>query len=170
MPFPGCLFSYYGCPLSVKPAFNSGKSCCTVDQFYPYEQESNFSGSWKLFHQYMKEKFPKAAYIQDRSHVFIGHFGAETFSYEISEAEELNGWKAARGEKPFKAAFFGIGYLVCRWFKEGMKKSSVLIILSGLYILFLRNGTFYQKIWESIPNSGYIRGVVWALLAIAFVI
>ena len=53
----------------------------------------------------MKEKFTKAAYIQDRSHVFIGHFGAETFSYEISEAEHIEGWRAAKGEKSFKSAY-----------------------------------------------------------------
>ncbi|WP_102264497.1 hypothetical protein [Mesobacillus jeotgali] len=83
----------------------SSQAKAVVDQFYSYEQDANFSGSWKLLHPYMKEKFHKAAYIQDRSHVFIGHFGAETFSYEISEAEELKGWKAAKGEKPFDTAF-----------------------------------------------------------------
>lgn len=83
----------------------SSEAKSVVEQFYAFEQDANFSGSWNLFHPYMKGKFTKAAYIQDRSHVFIGHFGAETFSYEISEVEELNRWKAAKGEKPFKSAY-----------------------------------------------------------------
>lgn len=83
----------------------SSEAKSVVEQFYAFEQDANFSASWGLFHPYMKEKFTKAAYIQDRTHVFMGHFGAETFSYEISEAEHIEGWRAAKGEKSFKSAY-----------------------------------------------------------------
>jgi predicted small secreted protein len=76
-----------------------------VNQFYSFEQNANFSGSWNLFHPYIKEKFPKAAYIQDRSHVFIGHFGSETFTYKIGDGEEVEEWKASEETKPFKRAY-----------------------------------------------------------------
>lgn len=77
----------------------------TVDQFYSYEQDGNFADSWKLFHPYMKKKFPKPSFIQDRSHVFIGHFGAETFSYDIGEPEEIEGWTMEKEQKPFKIVY-----------------------------------------------------------------
>jgi hypothetical protein len=77
----------------------------TVDEFYSFEQDGNFADSWKLFHPYMKQKFTKSSFIQDRSHVFIGHFGAETFTYEISEPEEIEGWRMEEGQKSFKSAY-----------------------------------------------------------------
>ncbi len=46
-----------------------------------------------------------AAFIQDRAHVFNGHFGSETFSYSIGDSTEVNGWKPANREKPFENAY-----------------------------------------------------------------
>lgn len=83
----------------------SDKAEIVVKEFYSFEQNGNYSDSWNLFHPYMKEKFPKAAFIQDRAHVFIGHFGAETFSYEIEDSIEVTDWKPAKGEKPFHHAY-----------------------------------------------------------------
>jgi hypothetical protein len=65
----------------------------TVDSFYAYEQDGDFSDSWALFHSQMKNKFGKAQYIQDRAHIFMNHFGVETFTYDISDAEELSEWQ-----------------------------------------------------------------------------
>jgi hypothetical protein len=76
-----------------------------VHDFYFYEQNGNFSDSWELLHPYMKEKFPKSVFIQDRAHVFIGHFGADTFTFEIGDVKEVQDWKPAKGEKPFKTAY-----------------------------------------------------------------
>lgn len=76
-----------------------------VSKFYSFEQDGNYSESWKLLHPFIKEKFPKAAFIQDRAHVFNGHFGAETFAYEIEDATEVKGWKPAKGEKSYKKAY-----------------------------------------------------------------
>ncbi|HAQ06869.1 MAG TPA: hypothetical protein DCR24_04840 [Bacillus bacterium] len=77
----------------------------SVSRFYTYEQEGNFSDSWSMFHPFMKQKFPKASFIQDRAHVFIGHFGADTFTFKVGDAKEVSGWKAAKGEAPFKSAY-----------------------------------------------------------------
>ncbi|MCH1625192.1 hypothetical protein [Fredinandcohnia quinoae] len=64
-----------------------------VKSFYQYEQDADFSSSWELFHPQMKEKFDKSNYIQQRNHVFVGHFGTDTFTYTIGKAEELETWK-----------------------------------------------------------------------------
>ena len=117
----------------------SSEAKFVVDQFYAFEQEANFSASWNLFHPYMKEKFPKAAYIQDRSHVFIGHFGAETFSYEISEAEHLEGWRAAKGKKPFKSAY----------------KFEVIQMYTGKYGKF----SFLQQVYVVEKNKEWV--ILW---------
>ena len=76
-----------------------------VTDFYAYEADGNFADSWALLHPFMKERFSKTAYIQDRAHVFIGHFGAETFTYTIGEAEEIEGWKMEKDRPPFGTAY-----------------------------------------------------------------
>lgn len=76
-----------------------------VDEFYAYEQEGEFSSSWKLFHSKMKERFSKGYYIQDRAHVFMNHFGVETFTYTLSEAEEIANWKLSKDAAAFPKAF-----------------------------------------------------------------
>lgn len=76
-----------------------------VEKFYQYEQKGNFSDSWELFHPYMKERFSKSLFIQDRAHVFIGHFGADTFSYEISKPVEFDKWKPENGQDNFKDGY-----------------------------------------------------------------
>ncbi|MCA0984700.1 hypothetical protein LCL89_11650 [Halobacillus yeomjeoni] len=72
----------------------------TVETFYDFEKEGNFSSSWKLFHPYMKERFDKGHYIQDRAHVFMNHFGVETFTYTLkSSVEKINSWKPDKEAK-----------------------------------------------------------------------
>lgn len=66
-----------------------------VDEFYQYEQEGNFSESWEMFHPFIKEKFAKGHYLQDRAHVFMNHFGVESFTYSLGEPEELEKWQPA---------------------------------------------------------------------------
>jgi hypothetical protein len=67
-----------------------------VEQFYKYEADGDFSASWALFHSSMKEKFSKGNYIQDRAHVFMNHFGVETFTYTIGKPEEVKKWKMSK--------------------------------------------------------------------------
>ena len=75
---------------------STGEAQEVVDEFYGYEQEGDFANSWGLFHSSMKKKFSKGNYIQDRAHVFMNHFGVETFSYTIGELEELKDWKMSK--------------------------------------------------------------------------
>ncbi|MBM7662546.1 hypothetical protein JOC85_003353 [Bacillus mesophilus] len=84
--------------------FSSNKAEQLVENFYTYEQQGNFSESWELFHPIMKEKFTQGGYIQDRAHVFIGHFGADTFSYEIAKPTKIKDWKMSKDTEPFKVA------------------------------------------------------------------
>ncbi|WP_423408279.1 hypothetical protein AABM38_21955 [Heyndrickxia sp. MSNUG] len=83
----------------------SNQATQTVEKFYAYEQEGNFSDSWSLFHPYMKQRFTKSEFIQDRAHVFIGHFGAETFTYEISKAEKFDKWTPENGQNVVKNGY-----------------------------------------------------------------
>ncbi|SFB33096.1 hypothetical protein SAMN04488072_11651 [Lentibacillus halodurans] len=64
-----------------------------VETFYTHEQNADFSDSWEMFHPFMKEKFDKAHYLQDRAHVFMNHFGVTTFSFSVEEANEIKDWK-----------------------------------------------------------------------------
>ena len=76
-----------------------------VREFYTYEQEGAFAESWELFHTVMKAKFPKGHYLQDRAHVFMNHFGVETFSFTISDEEKLDSWSIEKGAKPLKDVY-----------------------------------------------------------------
>ena len=64
-----------------------------VQQFYSFEQQGEFASSWMLFHPSMKEIFKKGPYIQDRAHVFMNHFGVETFTYTLSKPEKIKNWR-----------------------------------------------------------------------------
>jgi len=85
-----------------------------VEDFYAYEADGDFAKSWELLHPFMQERFAKTAYMQDRTHVFIGHFGAETFTYTISEAEQVDNWKMDEGHESFETAY---KYLVTQHYK-----------------------------------------------------
>jgi hypothetical protein len=73
-----------------------------VEEFYLYEQEGDFASSWALFHSTMKEKFGKGHYIQDRAHVFMNHFGVETFDFSMSEPEKIEQWKMSKSGPTLK--------------------------------------------------------------------
>lgn len=64
-----------------------------VEEFYSYEQEGAFSDSWEMFHPFMKERFEKGHYLQDRAHVFLNHFGVNTFTFSIEDAEVVHDWQ-----------------------------------------------------------------------------
>ena len=44
----------------------------------------------------MKQKFTKGHYIQDRAHVFMNHFGIDTFTYTLSKPKKLKSWKMSK--------------------------------------------------------------------------
>ncbi len=64
-----------------------------VEQFYQYEQNGDFSNSWEMFHSSMKNRFDKSDYIQDRAHVFLEHFGVNTFDFTISEPVKIENYQ-----------------------------------------------------------------------------
>ncbi|WP_100405644.1 hypothetical protein [Bacillus solitudinis] len=76
-----------------------------VDSFYSYEQASEFSSSWDLFHPSMHQKFSKGTYIQDRAHVFMNHFGVDTFSYSLSRPTKRVNWKMTDDGEPFEVVY-----------------------------------------------------------------
>ncbi|HLU23417.1 MAG TPA: hypothetical protein VKZ77_13210 [Bacillaceae bacterium] len=76
-----------------------------VTEFYTLEQQGMYSSSWMLFHPIMQEKFKKPHYIQDRAHVFMNHFGVETFSFTIEEPEKLETWKITSDSPTFEDVY-----------------------------------------------------------------
>jgi hypothetical protein len=68
-----------------------------ASSFYTYEQRGDYASSWSLFHSSMKDKFQQGPYIQDRDHVFMEHFGVETFSFKLSKATKVENWKFTNG-------------------------------------------------------------------------
>ncbi|WP_342433097.1 hypothetical protein [Neobacillus sp. FSL H8-0543] len=72
------------------------QAIAAVEEFYQNEQVGEFSGSWGLFHSTMRERFSKGHYIQDRAHVFMNHFGVETFTYTLSKPEKVDNWKMSK--------------------------------------------------------------------------
>ncbi|MBA9025552.1 hypothetical protein [Peribacillus huizhouensis] len=76
-----------------------------VRDFYTYEAEGSFDQSWTLFHPDMKIRFPKATYIQTRSHVFMQHMNVETFSFEIGKGKKKKGWRMNKDGEVFAEAY-----------------------------------------------------------------
>ncbi|WP_417898697.1 hypothetical protein ABN702_21910 [Bacillus haimaensis] len=86
-------------------SFGKDTAAGTVHQFYEYEQDGDFGRSWELLHPVMQEKFGRSAYFQDKAHVFIGHFGAETFSYEVSDSKKLKDWRMEKEGEVFETVY-----------------------------------------------------------------
>jgi len=76
-----------------------------VSRFYHYEQEGDFGSAWELFHPVMQERFSKNAYVTERSHIYMSHYGVTTFEYEIVEEEETQNWKMAEDQETFPTAY-----------------------------------------------------------------
>ena len=70
-----------------------------------YEQEGNFAESWELLHPLMKEKWSKTSFMTDRFHVFVGHFGTDTFDFSIGEAQLLENWKMNEEAPPLAEVY-----------------------------------------------------------------
>ncbi|MBM7095799.1 hypothetical protein JSY36_08535 [Bacillus sp. H-16] len=64
-----------------------------VELFYTLEQEGKFASSWELLHSSMHNRFSRENYIQDRSHVFINHFGADSFRFILTKPKKVEDWK-----------------------------------------------------------------------------
>ncbi|WP_199880592.1 hypothetical protein [Bacillus massiliglaciei] len=78
----------------------------TVREFYEYESNADFSSSYELLHEEMKERFPeRAGYVQNKSHVFLQHMEVETFSFKVGNAEKVKNWKMDAEHKAHKTAY-----------------------------------------------------------------
>ncbi len=67
-----------------------------VKEFYKHEQLQQHSQAWELLHPIVQDKFPKTNFIQDRNHVFFGHFGAEAYSFHIKNSGKKKNWRAVK--------------------------------------------------------------------------
>lgn len=76
-----------------------------VHAFYEYESAADFGRSWELLHTEMQAKFGRGAYVQDRAHVFNGHFGADTFTFDISGAKQRKNWKMEKEGEVFDSVY-----------------------------------------------------------------
>jgi len=72
-----------------------------VERFYSFEQQGDFGSSWDLFHEEMKGKFSKNAYVTERSHIYMSHFGVTTYSFEIVAEENVKEWSMSKGGPTF---------------------------------------------------------------------
>ena len=84
------------------PSYQSKK---VVEAFYTHEQVGDFADSWELLHPFMKDRWSKTQFMTDRLHVFIGHFGTETFQFTIEEDTKIKDWKMAEEVEPFDVAY-----------------------------------------------------------------
>ncbi|MGD7053932.1 hypothetical protein [Sutcliffiella horikoshii] len=76
-----------------------------VQEFYTYESSSNYGESWELLHSELQTRFARGAYAQDRAHVFNGHFGADTFSFEIGDSKKISNWKMEKDGESFDTVY-----------------------------------------------------------------
>lgn len=76
-----------------------------VEKFYEYEQDGSFSESWEMFHPYMKERFEKGDYLQDRAHVFFQHFGVNSFTFTLKKAELVRNWQIEEDAEPIEEVY-----------------------------------------------------------------
>ncbi|WP_366247645.1 hypothetical protein [Terribacillus aidingensis] len=76
-----------------------------VEDFYTLEQKGEFSSSWGLLHKDLQTRFPLKDYVSDRSHVFMSHFGADTFSFEIEKGDKQKKWRAEPNGKTYRDVY-----------------------------------------------------------------
>ncbi|MFC7062438.1 hypothetical protein [Halobacillus seohaensis] len=76
-----------------------------VEEFYTHEQAGDFADSWELLHPLMKERWSKGVYLQDRPHVFINHFGANTFTFTIEKDGKVNDWRMEKESSAFDVTY-----------------------------------------------------------------
>ncbi|WP_051556393.1 hypothetical protein [Alkalihalobacterium bogoriense] len=77
----------------------------TVQQFYKHEQNWDFISAWELFHPDMQAKFTKPSYLQNRSHIFMDHFGVDSFSFTLEKPKKRTNWRMNEDQEPFDTAY-----------------------------------------------------------------
>lgn len=110
-----------------------------VSSFYHDEQEGDFGSAWELFHPVMQERFSKNAYVTERSHIYMSHYGVSTFQFKILEEEEVQNWKMAKDQKAFPTAF---RFTVEQQFKS---KFGTFKVLQDVYAV--QQGDEWRIVW-----------------------
>ena len=99
------FLSVWGCSrirYFYSPGYQTSK---VVEAFYTFEQDGDFGDSWELLHPLMKEKWTKTDYMRDRIHVFVGHFGTETFEFAVVKDIEIKDWSMAEEIQPLDIVY-----------------------------------------------------------------
>ncbi|WP_273124309.1 hypothetical protein [Bacillus weihaiensis] len=76
-----------------------------VEMFYEYEQAGDFGSAWELFHPAMQERFSKNAYVTERSHIYMSHYGVTTFDFELNGEDEVKAFKMADKTEEYPFAY-----------------------------------------------------------------
>jgi hypothetical protein len=82
---------------------NSGVN--VIKAFYKHEQKQEFWNSYELFHPYMKERFTREHYIDRRIHIFVNHFGVETYDLEFGQSKKIKNWKMSDDHEPLEEVY-----------------------------------------------------------------
>lgn len=77
-----------------------------VDAFYQYEKEGDFGSAWELFHPSMQERFTKNAYVTERSHIYMSHYGVDTFTFDLDGEEEVENIRMEKDGEVFQTAYY----------------------------------------------------------------
>ena len=111
-----------------------------VEDFYKAEQDGDFGSAWELFHPVMQKRFSKNAFVTERSHIYMSHYGVETFSYTLGKEAELENWKMAKDSKAFPVAH---SFEVEQTFKS---KFGTFIIKQKVYVVEVKED--WKIVWE----------------------
>lgn len=76
-----------------------------IEAFYAFEQDGAFAESWEMFHPLIQDKFEKGDYLEDRAHVFMNHFGVNTFEYTVDDVIEVTDWQMEEGEETIDTVY-----------------------------------------------------------------
>ncbi|MFD2637344.1 hypothetical protein [Piscibacillus salipiscarius] len=112
----------------------------TVHKFYQFEQDGAFSHSWELFHPLMQKKFEKGYYIQDRAHVFMNHFGVQSYTYSLSGPTEVQDWSMESGAEVIERLY---KFEIAKTYKG---KYGNFTIVQDVYATELEDG--WRVLWD----------------------
>lgn len=87
---------------SISYLFNQSAPRDIVEEFYISEQEGDFGSAWDLFHPVMKERFTKNAFVTERSHIYMGHYGVSSFSFKVLDSKKMKKRKMAKEGPEFQ--------------------------------------------------------------------
>lgn len=126
--------------VKVMPGLGKQDPNDVVAAFYQYEQEGDFGSAWELFHPVMQERFSKNAYVTERSHIYMSHYGVETFSFVLGKEEDVQNWKMAKDTEEFA---YATRVEVEQTFKS---KFGIFKVIQDIYVVEEDDG--WRIVWE----------------------